>query len=80
MFCLTVCWSFAATWGTCSSADKVCCANPGDACVYKNDKWSRCEPKNGKEAGVLMRVWQSLNPRQCNWQLGAAVTAAVLNR
>lgn len=47
-----VCWTFAATWARCSTANKRCCADPGDACVYKDDNWSRCEPKSGRETGA----------------------------
>jgi hypothetical protein len=46
-----VCWSFAATWAPCSVANKRCCADPGDTCVYKKNSWSRCEPKTGQTPG-----------------------------
>jgi hypothetical protein len=47
-----VCWAFAATWAPCSTANKRCCADPEDACVYKDASWSRCEPKSGRAAGA----------------------------
>jgi len=50
--CTAVCWSFAATWMPCSKEGKVCCSSPGDTCVYKTDKWSRCEPDNGVTRGL----------------------------
>lgn len=48
-----VCSKFARTWDACAPSKKLCCANPSDTCVYKDDNWSRCEPSSIQTPGVL---------------------------